>query len=435
MKNKRTALIRFEPFSLKQKILLEWWLDESPYCDKDGIIADGSIRSGKTVIMSLSFAIWAMETFDNENFALCGKTIQSLRRNVVKNLVKMLLMRGYGVLDHKSENYITVTRGEKTNDFYLFGGKDESSQDLIQGITLAGLYCDEVTLMPESFVNQATARCSVEGSKLWFNCNPSSPAHWFKVNWIDKISEKNLIKVHFLMEDNPSLSKRIIERYKSNYVGVFYDRFILGLWVMAEGLIFSMYQNALVDSLPDEAASTYAVSIDYGTMNAFAAILWSKRGNTWYAEKEYYYSGRGTGIQKTDQEYADDLKVWIADVWEEQKKRSVRSHLGGAVTAKIETIIDPSAASFIALLKKSEWSKVRSANNAVLDGIRDTAVAMQNGKIKLLKSAMPNWIKEAGGYVWDDSSGEERPVKVDDHLMDSMRYFVETKRISEPRRL
>jgi PBSX family phage terminase large subunit len=423
LRRKQTALIKFKPFSLKQKILLEWWLKESPYCDKDGIIADGSIRSGKTVIMSLSFVIWAMDSFDNENFAMCGKTIQSLRRNVIKSLVKMLLMRGYGVEEHRSENFITVTRGDTINDFYLFGGKDESSQDLIQGLTLAGLYCDEVALMPESFVNQATARCSVEGSKLWFNCNPSSPAHWFKVNWVDKITEKNLIRVHFLMEDNPSLSKKIIERYKANYVGVFYERFILGLWVMAQGMIYAMYQDALIDTLPNTEPTARCISIDYGTMNAFAAILWEKIGDVWYATREYYYSGRETGIQKTDQEYAEDLEAWIADIWQELKET-----YGGA--RKIETIIDPSAASFIALLRKTEWSKVRPADNAVMDGIRDTAVALQTGKIKILRLAMPNWIKEAGGYVWDDSEGEERPLKIDDHLMDSMRYFCKTKRIS-----
>ena len=428
LRRKQTALIKFKPFSLKQKILLEWWLEESPYSDKDGIIADGSIRSGKTVIMSLSFVIWAMESFDNENFAMCGKTIQSLRRNVIKHLIKMLLMRGYSVTEHRSENYITVSRGDAVNDFYLFGGKDESSQDLIQGLTLAGLYCDEVALMPESFVNQATARCSVEGSKLWFNCNPSSPAHWFKTNWIDKITEKNLIRVHFLMDDNPSLSKRIIERYKANYVGVFYDRFILGLWVMAEGMIYPMYQDALVDELPEGQASEYVVSIDYGTMNAFAAILWGKHGDVWYAEREYYYSGRDLGVQKTDNQYADDLREWISDVWIKLKERNLYG-----ITPKITTIIDPSAASFIALLKKESWCKVRKGDNAVTDGIRETAVALQTGKVKVLKS-LDNWKKEAGGYVWDNNNGEERPIKIADHLMDSTRYFVKTMRVAAKNR-
>ena len=222
-------------------MVLTWWMDDSPYKDKDGIICDGSIRSGKTTVMSLSFVMWAMYRFNGQSFALCGKTIQSLRRNVIKQLKLMLMSRGYGVTEHRSENYITIERNGVTNEFYLFGGKDEGSQDLIQGITLAGVFFDEVALMPESFVNQATGRCSVDGSKYWFNCNPDGPDHFFKLEWIDKLGIKNLIRIHFTMRDNPSLSARIIERYERMYRGVFYDRFILGLWVLASGIIFRYF--------------------------------------------------------------------------------------------------------------------------------------------------------------------------------------------------
>lgn len=194
LKNK--ALFQFSNFSRKQKAVLEWWMDGSPYKDKDGIICDGSIRSGKTVVMSLSFVMWAMARFEGQTFAMCGKTIQSLRRNVIKQLIRMLRSRGYTVEDHKSENYLVIERHGVVNEFYLFGGKDEGSQDLIQGITLAGVFFDEVALMPESFVNQATGRCSVEESKYWFNCNPEGPDHYFKVEWINKIKEKNLIRIH-----------------------------------------------------------------------------------------------------------------------------------------------------------------------------------------------------------------------------------------------
>lgn len=224
-------------------MILEWWVEGSPYEDKDGIICDGSIRSGKTTVMSLSFVMWAMETFDGENFAMCGKTIQSLRRNVIKQLKKMLKSRGYIVEEHRSENSMTIIHGDVENEFYLFGGKDEGSQDLIQGITLAGLLMDEVALMPESFINQATGRCSVDGSKMWFNCNPEGPDHYFKIEWIDKKTEKNLIRIHFTMHDNPSLATKIIERYERMYKGVFYDRFILGLWVLASGIIFRYFAD------------------------------------------------------------------------------------------------------------------------------------------------------------------------------------------------
>jgi len=238
---KRKALFKFSPFSLKQKLVLTWWVEGSPYADKDGIICDGSIRSGKTTVMSLSFVMWAMEMFNGENFALCGKTIQSLRRNVIKQLKLMLKSRGYEVIEHRSENSMTIRLGEVENEFYLFGGKDEGSQDLIQGITLAGVFFDEVALMPESFVNQATGRCSVDGSKFWFNCNPEGPDHFIKKEWIDKLTEKNLIRIHFTMRDNPSLALHIIERYERMYKGVFYDRFIRGLWVLASGIIFRYF--------------------------------------------------------------------------------------------------------------------------------------------------------------------------------------------------
>ena len=153
----------------------------------------------------------------------------------------MMKSRGYVVREHRSENSITIILGDVENEFYLFGGKDEGSQDLIQGITLAGVFFDEVALMPESFVNQATGRCSVAGSKFWFNCNPEGPDHFFKVEWIDKLTEKNLIRIHFTMRDNPSLAAHIIERYERMYKGVFYDRFIRGLWVLASGIIFRYF--------------------------------------------------------------------------------------------------------------------------------------------------------------------------------------------------
>ena len=232
---------QYAPFSAKQKAVLTWWCEGSKYKDKDGIICDGSIRSGKTKSMGLSFCIWAMETFQDETFALCGKTIQSLRRNVIKGLKKDLLFRGYTVEDKRNDNLLIISTKDTTNEFYLFGGKDEGSQDLIQGITLAGVFFDEAALMPESFINQATGRCSVTGSKIWFNCNPEGPQHYFKTEWIDRLREKNLIRIHFTMEDNLSLAPEILERYKRMYKGVFYDRFILGLWVLASGIIFKFF--------------------------------------------------------------------------------------------------------------------------------------------------------------------------------------------------
>lgn len=416
----KRAVFKFKPFSKKQRMVLNWWCDNSPVRNYDGIIADGAIRSGKTVSMSMSFVLWAMSTFNCENFGMCGKTVGSFRRNVLFGLKLMLYSRGYDVIDKRSENLCIIKNGDVENYFYIFGGKDERSQDLIQGITLAGLLLDEVALMPESFVNQATGRCSIDGSKIWFNCNPENPSHWFKVNWIDKAVEKRLLYLHFTMDDNLSLSERVKERYRRMYVGVFFERFILGLWTLAQGVIYAMYKDALVDT-PEGSPSDYRLSIDYGTMNAFSAGLWGKYGATWYRLDEYYYSGRDTGVQKTDEEYAQALDSFLADYIPPEQS--------------IRTIIDPSAASFIALLQKRTTAlgnrryRVIDADNAVLDGIRETASALQTGKIKICRNCK-NWISEAQGYVWDDKSAEDRPVKVNDHAMDDTRYFVKTERIA-----
>ncbi|WP_330586617.1 PBSX family phage terminase large subunit [Aminipila terrae] len=274
----KKAIFKFKPFSNKQLKILTWWLPNSPVHDKDGIIADGAIRSGKTVSMALSFIMWAMFTFSDQNFAMCGKTIGSFRRNVLTVLKLMLWSRGYKWKEHRADNLLEVTRKGVTNYFYIFGGKDERSQDLIQGITLAGVFFDEVALMPESFVNQATGRCSVEGSKFWFNCNPDGPYHWFKLNWIDKIDEKNIIYLHFTMDDNLSLSEKIKARYRAMYSGVFFQRYILGLWVVAEGVIYDMFDKAkhVLDTVTGLLKDIYYVSIDYGIQNATVFLLWCK---------------------------------------------------------------------------------------------------------------------------------------------------------------
>ena len=248
------AVFRFKPFSRKQRKVLNWWCRSSPVRDCNGIIADGAIRSGKSVAMSLGFVIWAMSEFEACNFAMCGKTIGSFRRNVLFWLKLMLRSRGYSVTEQRTENLVIVRRGSIENYFYVFGGKDERSQDLIQGITLAGVFFDEVALMPESFVNQATGRCSVDGSKFWFNCNPGSPAHWFKTGWIDKRADKRLLYLHFTMDDNLSLSETVKERYRGMYTGVFFKRYILGEWKSADGVIYRQFaddpERFILDEVP-----------------------------------------------------------------------------------------------------------------------------------------------------------------------------------------
>lgn len=408
----KAAIFKFKPFSKQQKKILTWWVQTSPVKDKDGIIADGAIRSGKTISMSLSYVMWAMFTFSGQNLGMAGKTIGSFRRNVFFWLRLMLLARGYRVRDHRTDNMVEVTKNGKTNYFYIFGGKDERSQDLIQGITLAGMFFDEVALMPQSFVNQATGRCSVEGSKFWFNCNPDGPYHWFKTEWIDKLTEKNLIYLHFTMDDNLSLSEKIKARYKSMYSGVFYQRYIEGLWTVAEGVIFDMFDKGkhVYNGILDYIFGENYISIDYGTQNATVFLLWQKgKDGIWNCTKEYYYSGRDQKKQKTDKEFAEDLIEFTKDIKIKQ------------------VIVDPSAASFIAELKQKGFN-IKKAKNDVLDGIRLVGTLLNDNEIMFHENCK-HTIKEFSAYIWDEKAadrGEDKPIKSNDHAMDAVRYFCYT---------
>lgn len=415
----------FKPFSAKQKKVLTWWCPASPVKDMDGIIADGAIRSGKTLSMSLSYVLWAMSSFNQQNFGMAGKTIGSFRRNVLFWLKLMLRSRKYTVIDHRSDNLLIVSKGSVTNYFYIFGGKDERSQDLIQGITLAGMFFDEVALMPESFVNQATGRCSVDGSKFWFNCNPDNPRHWFKVNWIDKcrcnMSEKeiaemekdgkqpkNLIYLHFDMDDNLSLSEDVKKRYRSNYVGVFFKRYILGIWCVAEGLVYSMFdEDKHVTDKRMNGAHEYVVSVDYGTVNPFSCGLWAFDGRKSIREQEIYYDSRAEGKRLDDEAYYKMMDEMIGD-------------------RRVEFIIvDPSAASFIEVIKKYAKYVVKGADNDVLDGIRVVTTMLNKGMIQIHESC-ENSINEFGLYCWDEDSGDDVVIKENDHAMDDIRYYCYT---------
>ena len=398
----------FKPFSVKQKKVLTWWCKDSPVKDKDGIVADGAIRSGKTLCMSLSFVLWAMSTFNQQNLGMAGKTIGSFRRNVLFWLKLMLKSRKYHVIDHRTDNMIEVSKNGVTNYFYIFGGKDERSQDLIQGITLAGMFFDEVALMPESFVNQATGRCSVDGSKYWFNCNPDNPRHWFKLNWIDKAKEKNLVYLHFTMDDNLSLSPKIKQRYRSMYVGVFFKRFIEGIWCVADGLVYSMFdedKHVIHGECP--YSPMHHVSIDYGTVNPFSAGMWGFDGKRAIRERELYYNGREKGVRLDDETYYQKLKELIGD------------------TPIEYIIIDPSAASFIEVIKKHGEYMVKGAKNDVLDGIRVTTTFLNTGRLFVHESCT-NTIEEFGLYSWDEESGDDKVIKENDHAMDDTRYYCNT---------
>ena len=396
----------FQPFSRKQKQILTWWLPESGVSDADGIIADGAIRSGKTVCMSLAFIQWSMHSFNGQNFGMCGKTVGSFRRNVLSVLKQMLPARGYTIRDRRTDNLVVISRGSTENYYYIFGGKDEGSQDLVQGITLAGILLDEIALMPESFVNQATGRCSVDGSKFWCNCNPAGPGHWFKKQWIDERQKRNLLYLHFTMEDNLSLSEQIRARYRAMYTGIFYRRYILGQWCLAEGLVYEFDPERHVTHDLPECGEWY-ISCDYGTLNPFSAGLWCVRDGVAVRVAEFYHSGREQQRQLTDEEYYRAIEQLAGD-------RDIR-HI----------VVDPSAASFIACIRSHKRFSVRKAKNDVMYGIRLTAMMLQAGVIKI-GSGCKDAIREFGLYRWDDKGEVDKPVKENDHAMDDIRYFCAT---------
>lgn len=424
LRKQRPAEFKWKSLSKKQKQVLTWWHPMSPVADRHAIICDGSVRAGKTVCMSFSYIDWAMTMFQNENLGMSGKTIGALRRNVIQPLKRILKGRGFKVRDHMSDNYLTITKNGRSNVFYLFGGKDERSQDLIQGITLAGMFFDEVALMPESFVNQATARCSVKGAKFWFNCNPAGPYHWFKEQWLDQTGRKKALHIHFTMRDNLSLDEETIQRYESLYSGIFYKRYILGLWVLAEGVIYDMWDEDL-NTFNDEdlvpgfkmLAHRY-IAVDYGTSNPMVFLdVWDD-GDTCWVLNEYYYDGRAKGIQKEDSQYADDFIEFI-----------------GTEHNPIYTILDPSAASFKVALR-NRGVRIKDADNDVEDGIRNVSTMLAKRKLRVHRKNCPNFLKERASYSWDEKAverGLDKPMKKFDHAMDAIRYFVKT--VIRPKRI
>ncbi len=393
-------------FSRQQRIVLNWWRPGNPNCKKEAIICDGAVRSGKTLCMGLSFFLWACSQFQNARFGVCGKTIASLRRNVLSELLPKLQAIGFSVTEKRTENLVRVTYHGHTNDFYVFGGRDESSSSLIQGITFAGILLDEVALMPRSFVEQACARCSVTGSRLWFNCNPEGPHHWFYNEWILGAEQRNCLYLHFTMQDNPSLSPQIRQRYARLYSGVFYRRFVLGQWVAAEGRVYDFFDATNAPPVPKGDFSQWYISCDYGTVNPASFGLWGLQNGVWYRVKEFYFDSRREMRQMTDAEYADALEALAG---------------GRRITA---VIVDPSAASFIELLRRRGWN-VKKADNDVLSGIRRTSDLLKSGKIVICDTCT-DCLRESEQYVWDLKAGKDAVKKEHDHAMDDMRYFAAT---------
>ena len=401
----------FRPFSRKQKQAILWWCPGSAH-EKDRILlADGAIRSGKTVAMIVSFLAWSLSSFKGQDFIIAGVTGGALRRNVLLPMFRMLETLGIPYEWKRSEAKVLI--GENT--YHLFGAEKENSQDKLQGMTAAGAYADEVALFPRSFVDQMIGRCSVAGSRVFMNCNPNGAWHFIKTDFIDRADEIGMFHLHFTMDDNLTLSPAIRESYARSFRGVFYEQYILGRWVSAEGSVYPMWSDE--ENLYDETGHPEEyedcrryIAVDYGTTNPMVFLDVRDDGRTYRIRKEYYWDSAKKQRQKTDAEYADDLLAF----------------LDGDLDAEI--IIDPSAASFRAELR-ARGLRVKSAVNEVRTGIAAMAVLIGDRRILAERNACPNFLREMHSYVWDEKArlrGEERPLKERDHAMDACRYLVST---------
>lgn len=379
-----------------------------PYSDYDALICDGAIRSGKTSIMMVAYVDWAMRTFTNRRFIIGGKTVEAATRNVVEPYIAMsYAQRRYKIKWLRGRHRLEVRRGPVVNYFDVFGGNDESSYMLVQGFTAAGCFLDEVAILARSFVEQCLARCSVEGSRFFFNCNPSNPNHWFKREWIDQLQRHNALYIRFSLRDNPSLSERMIQRYESMYTGIFKQRYIDGLWVMAEGLVYGQYADGqLEEECEADGTELCYVSIDYGISNPFVALLWKVVGGVAYCCEEYAWDGR-EGNRLTDSQHYEN----------------VRELIGGRPVDCI--VVDPSATSFIEEVRSRGEYDVMGASNSVLPGIARVSTAMESGCIRIDPSCT-ELLRELTLYRWDEKSAQDKVIKEDDHACDALRYFVNT---------
>lgn len=370
-------------------------------------LLEGSVSSGKTWISLVCWGFWLATMPQNQLYLMCGKSLTTLKRNCLIPLEAMFGQSNFSFSTSAKEAYLFGRR------VLLEGANDARSEGKIRGLTLQGAYCDELTLFPKDFFVMLLSRLRVPGAKLIATTNPDSPQHWLKREYIDRMAELDMLTMRFLLEDNTTLDPQYVAAVKAEYTGVFYHRFILGEWCVAEGLIYPMFDKAVhVKSLPHPQGEWY-VSVDYGTLNAFSAGLWCYDGITAYRVAEYYYSGREQKRQRTNTQYLQSIQQLTA---------------GKSISA---VIVDPSAASFIAELRQAGFL-VRKGKNDVVEGIRRTAAALEQGKL-LFSPDCKNSFREFALYRWDESSSQDRPIKEHDHAMDDIRYFVSTILREQPK--
>ena len=368
-------------------------------------IAEGAVRSGKSYIILLRF-LKELQNGPDGIYVVCGKSERTILHNVIEPLQRLT----NGIIRYNRGLGEFTLFGRKV---YCIGANDERAEGKIRGSTFSGALVDEITILPESFFRMLLSRLSVEGAKLFGGTNPDSPYHWLKADFIDKLSgdPAQLCSFKFNLDDNPVLTESFKNSLKKEYSGLWYKRFILGEWVLAEGAIYDFFDRSIhVRKEPPTYAKYYLMGIDYGTSNPFAAVLLGFNDDhhpTIWVEKEYYWDSKEKGFQKTDAEYANDL----------------RHHFEGYPIRL--TYLDPSAQSFEVELRRQKWP-VRQAKNDVIDGIRAVATYLSQGDL-IICEGCKNLIKEFEGYVWDEKAvkrGEDKPIKSRDHALDALRYVI-----------
>ncbi len=371
----------------------------------------GAVRSGKTYVDIEYIIPQRLRAVHGKSglAVILGVSRETIERNVLQPMREKYTDRLVGMINSRN---IARVCGEEV---YCLGAEKVSQVAKIQGMSIKYCYGDEMAKWNQEVFYMLQSRLDKPYSRFDGSCNPEHPGHWLK-NFIDGEGIDIYLQKYTLF-DNPFLPQEFVQNLCKEYEGtVYYGRYVLGEWTLAEGLIYPMYQDAIREP-PEGVPERYVLSIDYGTQNAFAGLLWGKYGGVWYAVKEYYYSGRETGAQKTDEEYAREIDAFIEPY----------------TNGRMKTIVDPSAASFIVALQKRGGYRVIPANNSVADGIRETATALKKGLVKISPNCK-NLLKEMQGYVWDEKAGEDKPIKIDDHACDAMRYMVKTMRIAIPRR-
>lgn len=387
-------------FTPKQQEVIEMW--------QRGELArlnllEGSVSSGKTWVSLVLWALWVSTMPADNLYMMCAKSLTTLKRNCLLLLQEQVGRSNFTFSLASKEGYLFGRR------ILLEGANDARSESKIRGLSLQGAYCDELTQLPEDFFAMLLSRLRMPGAKLIATTNPDNPMHWLKTDYIDRQDELDFLDVVFTIDDNTELDREYVRSIKKEYTGVFYERFILGKWVAAEGLVYPMFneEEHVIDEIPWQAIQRgrWYVSIDYGTVNPCAMELWTIYNGIAYLVQESYYDSRQPGhIQRTDEEHYAELERLIGD-------------------RKIDKIvIDPSAASFKATIRKHGKFSVWDAQNDVINGIRFTATALKSGRIKIHRSC-EDIIREFGMYMWDSESTEDAVIKEWDHALDSFRYM------------